>query len=222
MEEIRLEALKTWTQQQQVREEQRLAAEAELESYILSKAKAEAAFWEKAVTVLDIQRQIAEAELVKAQDRRLDELLIRKATADAERSEHETQITAIELTRKATFEADRAEAEVSLVKCQKRKVEIEKEKLQLEKDFVLAETAKAVAEGQLAASQAAAATAATQAALSAPPSQVEVKQLMAKLEQMDPCSGGYQWVDTPSEGGFRCEGGSHFKSYAEARSMVSK
>lgn len=52
------------------------------------------------------------------------------------------------------------------------------------------------------------------------PSKEEVTRLLGALQKVEPCSGGYAWVDMPDQGGFICEGGVHFKSYAEAREVV--
>ena len=230
VEEARLEALKVWSKKNQEREEERVETEEELEGYIVSRAKSEAAFWEKSLVLLDLQCKRAEAELIKAQDRRLDELLVRKATADAERAEHERDITATSLTRKAKAEADKAELEVEFVKNQTKKlqweiqvVQVEVERVKSSKALADAQTQLAIAQTQLAIAQTAAASAAVQPAppSNAPPTQAETKDLLQKLEKMDPCSGGYAWVDKPDEGGFRCEGGSHFKSYAEARAFTA-
>ncbi|KLO17770.1 hypothetical protein SCHPADRAFT_936789 [Schizopora paradoxa] len=247
VEEARLEALKEWSAANQKREEARLKTESELEEFILSRASSEAQFWKNSLVLLDVQRQIAEAQLAKAKDTTLDQLIARKALADAERAELEKDITAKALTRKANADADRAEEEVELVKCQHKKVEKEKVKLDWEIQVVQAEKArfesekakfdaervkfeaekaKFAVEAQLATAQAAAAAAAnatanaTAAAPPAPPP-AEKKDLIAKLTQMEPCSGGYPWIDKPNEGGFRCEGGSHFKTYAEARAMAA-
>jgi len=222
VEEARLEALKVLSSSNQKREEARLKSEGELEEYILSRASSEAEFWKNSVVHLELQRQIAVEQLTKAKNTTLEQLIARKALADAERAEHEKEITATALTRKANADAERAEAEVALVKCQHKKVEKEKVKLDWEIQLIQAEKAKFDAEAQLLAAQAAAATAASAIAASAPPQQTEVKQLLTKLEKMDPCSGGYPWVDKPDEGGFRCEGGSHFKTYAEARAFVAQ
>lgn len=235
VEEARLQALKDWSLLNQKREEERLKTESLLESHILTRAKAEADYWQSSLTLLDLQRQIADAQLAKAKDTTLDKLVARRALAEAERAEAEKQITVTSITRRMNAEAEKAEAEVALVKCTHKKVEKEKQKLDLEMLLVQAQveaikaqkaqfdalTAKATAEAQLIAAQAAAAGAAAAAAASAPPPQQEVKQLLTQLEKMDPCSGGYAWVDRPDEGGFRCEGGSHFKSYADARAFVA-
>lgn len=245
VEEARLEALKEWSASNQKREEARLKTESELEEFIVSRASSEAQFWKNSLVLLDLQRQIAEAQLTKAKDTTLDQLIARKALADAERAELEKDITAKALTRKANADADRAEEEVALVKCQHKKVEKEKVKLdweiqvvqaekarlesekakfEAEKTKFEAEKAKFEAEAKLAAAQAAAAAAAaatTTTSVPAAPPPAEKKNLIAKLTQMDPCSGGYPWADKPDEGGFRCEGGSHFKTYAEARAMTA-
>ncbi|THH20918.1 hypothetical protein EUX98_g8493 [Antrodiella citrinella] len=144
VEEARLDALKEWAKKNQAREEARLETEGELEGYIVKQAEHQAEFWDKALVLLELQRQKAEAELVKARDRTLDERLARKALADAERAEHERDITADSLTRKAQSEALRAAAEVELVKCQYQKVEVEKKKLDWEISLVgaMVETSK--------------------------------------------------------------------------------
>jgi len=53
-------------------------------------------------------------------------------------------------------------------------------------------------------------------AANGPPSPAEVKNLLAQLERLVSCSGGFAWADSPHDGGFRCKGGSHFKNYAVA------
>ncbi len=114
----------------------------------------------------------------------------------------------------------RAKAEVELVKCQIEKVKNEKIKLDLEIQILQAEKAKL--DAAQAPAPAAPAPSAAAAKLPPPPPQAEVKQLLSKLEKMDPCSSGYPWIDKPEEGGFRCEGGSHFKTYAEAKAFVAQ
>ncbi|THH27535.1 hypothetical protein EUX98_g6658 [Antrodiella citrinella] len=285
VEEARLDALKVWAKKNQEREEARLETEGELEGYIVSRAQHEAEFWEKALLLLALQRQIAEAELVKARDRTLDERLARKALADAERAEHERDITADPLKRKAESEALRAAAEVELVKCQYKKLELEKKKLEWEISLVGAmvettkaerakfdaergkadaekacadadklrvdaeraradaeklrtdaetakinaervkadaETQRAQAQTVLAHAQAEAAEAAAEAALHAPPPPGEMTQIIDQLTVMDPCVQGFPWQDSPKEGGFRCTGGKHFRSYADARKFIKR
>ncbi len=106
------------------------------------------------------------------------------------------------------------------MKCQIEKVKNEKIKLDLEIQILLAEKAKL--DAAQAPAPAAPAPSAAAAKLPPPPPQAEVKQLLSKLEKMDPCSSGYPWIDKPEEGGFRCEGGSHFKTYAEAKAFVAQ
>ncbi|TCD66585.1 hypothetical protein EIP91_001142 [Steccherinum ochraceum] len=230
VEEARLHALKEWSALNAKREAEHLTLESTLEKHILSRAASEVEFAKNSLSLLELQRQLFELQVAKAKDTTLDKLVVRKAQADAERAEAEKQITVTLLAKKAQAEAERAEAEVAWVKCQHKKTEKEKAKLDLEMHLVQAqvesfkaqtakfqaEAAKANAEAQLAA---AASTPAPSSG--AAPAQQEVKQLLDKLEKMDPCSGGYAWVDRPDEGGFRCEGGSHFKSYAEARAFVA-
>jgi len=61
---------------------------------------------------------------------------------------------------------------------------------------------------------------ATSAARNAPPVGAEVKNLLRNLETR-PCPGGYRWADAPREGGFRCDGGTHFMTYAAARTGIA-
>lgn len=144
-----------WTKKNQEREAEHLETEEELKGYIVSRAKFESEFWQKALGLLELQSQNAEAE--------------------------------------------------------KRRIDAEIAKAYSEK-------AKADAEAQLASAQ----LAALGAQANAPPPAAEVTQLLQKLEQMDPCPSGCPWEDSPNEGGFRCTGGSHFKSYAEARAFTGK
>jgi len=236
LEEARLEALRVWTKKNQEREEARLETEGELEGYIVSRARHEAELWEQSLIHLDLQRQIAAAVLVKAKDRTLDERLARKALADAERSEHERDITATSLKSKAHSEALRAAEEVELVKCQYKKVELENKKLSWEITLVEAmvdtaksqkakydaEKAKADAERLKAEAETQFAHAQLEAAMSAPPPPAETKHMIVELEKMDPCVNNYPWEHSPDEGGFRCTGGKHFRSYADARAFLRR
>ena len=230
MEEACLDALKDLFKKNREREGKRIATEAELEGYILSRAKSEAAFWEKSLILLDLQCKRAEVELIKAQARGLDEILVRKATADAERAEHERDITVTSLTRKAKAEADKAELEVEFVKEQAKKLQWEIQVVQAEvgsvkssKALADAQIQLAIAQTRLAVAQTAAANTAVQSAppLNTLPTPAETKDMLEKLEKTDSCAKGFAWVDKPDEGGFRCEGGNHFKSYAEAREFIA-
>lgn len=210
--------------------------EAQLESSIVSRASSEAKFWEKSLTLIDFQNQIAKAQLAKAKDRDpiLDQLIARKAVADAERAELERDLTAKAFTRKANADADRAEAEVALVKCQHKKVEKEKEKLEWEIRVVQSEKAKSDSEkakfdaerekflAEKAKFEAEVALLAAQAASASMPSKAEKQAMITTLAEMEPCESGNPWEDSPGEGGFRCTGGSHFRSYEEARAMTKR
>ena len=120
-----------------------------------------------------------------------------------DKNERETSFPA---PQAASAVAVEDETEVELVRNQLKKLHSEIEVLQSSETLVDAPM-----------------TAAESAVQLPPPShvQAEANDLVQILDKMDPCSSGYAWIDRPDEGGFRCEGGGHFKSYAEAKALTS-
>ncbi|KAH8806787.1 hypothetical protein DL96DRAFT_1822148 [Flagelloscypha sp. PMI_526] len=124
-----------------------------------------------------------------------------------------------DILARAAYETTFWKESLALLDLQKQsaeaKVEKEKEKLDLEIQLLKAQT-------ELAKAQAAGANIAPAAPSNEPPTQDEADSLIASLDKLDPCESGNPWVHNPDTGRFECTGGSHVKSYAEARQLIAQ
>ncbi|TCD62024.1 hypothetical protein EIP91_007542 [Steccherinum ochraceum] len=116
VEEARLQALKEWVGVNQKREADHLESESTLRQHVLSRASNEAEYAKNSLVLLELQRQLVEVQLATAKNHAsLESLVVRKATADAERAEAEKKTAVEMLAWKASAEAERAEAEKKIV-----------------------------------------------------------------------------------------------------------
>ncbi|KAH8834624.1 hypothetical protein DL96DRAFT_1581123, partial [Flagelloscypha sp. PMI_526] len=152
-EESRLEGWKAWLSSYQNQELQHTEFEDKLKGHILARAAAEAAFWQKSLELLELQRQISEAELTKANDRRLDELLIEKVTAEVKSAKYQADVAGPALTAKANAEKQVAEDQLNEIAALTAKAKAETEVAEDRSKEATALTEKAYAEKKVAEDQ---------------------------------------------------------------------
>jgi len=237
-EEARIDALtEPWLKANQDREDARLKLETELQTFIISRARYEAEFWEKCVGLLDVHRQKAEIELAKAQDKTLEDLVARKALADAESAEYERGVSMTSLKLKAEADAARAVVEVASTKDQRREggermiilgtepkpvdealidvADAQKGKFDVGREKTAAAINRAKAQTKPTDVPAA-------AVKNAPPPQEKAEHWVKQLGELKPCNGGYDWEHRPDKGGFGCKAPNsrHFMTYDQARACI--